>query len=168
MKEELKKTLLSLAYNHATDSPDKSNQNGAVVYNEESDIIIGVGCNKFLPNTVITDELVNNREKKLFYIEHSERNAIFSAVRSEYSHLVNGSTMVCPWFACADCARAIVLNGIKRVIGHKQRMEQTPERWKASVDAGLDLMRLHDVELEFWEGELGCNKIIVNGELWQP
>ena len=159
--------LLAMCYEEAALSPDRSNQNGALLYHNISGIV-SYGCNKFLPNTEITEELINNREKKLFYIEHAERNAIFAAVNSPHADSVRYSTLICPWFACADCARAIVLNGIKKVIGHKERMDQTPERWKASVDAGLDLMRKNGVTLEFWSGKLNCAQIIVNGQLWEP
>ncbi len=62
----------------------------------------------------------------------------------------------------------IILCGIKKVIGHQQRMDQTPDRWKASVQAGLDLLKSHDVELEFYDGNVGCSSIIVNGQSWQP
>jgi hypothetical protein len=47
-------------------------------------------------------------------------------------------------------------------------MDMTPDRWKASVDAGLQLLRDCGVELEFYEGHVGAEQIIVNGELWKP
>jgi deoxycytidylate deaminase len=159
------KFYLEKAYKEALRSPDPSNQNGAVVVTPLGNVV-GQGCNEFLPNTEITDELLNNREKKLFYIEHSERNAIFSAVRNEAIMAPVGCTLVCPWFACSDCARAIVLNGITDVIGHKERMDLTPDRWKASVDEGLAMLENNGVKLHFWSGKLDLDPILVNGELW--
>lgn len=157
--------LLSLCYELASRSPDKSNQNGAVLVSLDNEIVSG-GFNKFPDNVEVTDELIADREKKLFYIEHAERNAIFSAIKGNKQ--VSGNVLFCPWFACSDCARAIILTGVTKVIGHKQRMDQTPERWKASVKAGLDLLESHNVKLEFLDANLGCTPIIVNGQSWQP
>lgn len=163
--KEFAKFWLARCYDLASDSPDPSNQNGALVIDRRRQEALGAGRNEFPYKVQVTDELINDREKKLFYIEHAERNAIFSAAKYRG---IQGCIMVCPWFACADCARAIVLSGITKVYGHKQRMDQTPERWKASVEAGLDLIRLHDVQIEFYDGEVGCKPIIVNGQSWQP
>lgn len=163
----IKKEILSICYELASKSPDKSNQNGAVVVDSyDYSTIIAGGRNEFPSSTEVTDELINDREKKLFYIEHAERNAIFSAVNNKKE--VSGNTLFCPWFACSDCAKAILLCGITRVIGHQQRMDQTPERWKASVAAGLDMLTKHGVILEFLDEKLGCKSIIVNGQTWQP
>lgn len=157
--------LLRRCYETASHSPDRSNQCGALLYHPGVGGVIGEGCNKFPNKVVVTPELINDRERKLFYIEHAERNSIYDAIASGNGDLIPGSIMICPWFACADCARAILLSGIKRVIGHQERMAKTPDRWKASVDAGLDLLRLHDVQLEFYGGMLNSKPILVNTEL---
>ena len=159
------KELLTLTYQSAKLSPDPSNQNGALLFDCDGQII-STGNNCFSSRLDVTEDMLTNREKKLFYIEHAERNAIYSAVKRNAQ--VCGSTMVCQWFACSDCSRAIALCGISRVIGHKQRMDQTPDRWKASVDAGLKYLTDHGVDLEFYDGKIGCEPIIVNGELWYP
>ena len=169
MNEENIKKHLARCYELAADSPDRSNQNGAVIVNSAT--MLSQGRNEFPPGIEVTEELITNREKKLFYIEHAERNAIFHLLRKLICGLceINGDLiMICPWFACSDCARAIALCGIKKVIGHKERMDMTPDRWKASVDAGLQLLRDCGVELEFYQGKIGCNPIIVNGEKWYP
>lgn len=157
--------LLIAAYQMAKDSPDPSNQNGAVIVNHRYSII-ATGRNEFPKKVQITPELLADRDTKLFYIEHAERNAIFNGVYNDIE--IPGRIMVCPWFACSDCARAIILCGISKVIGHKQRMEQTPERWVKSVNAGIELMKLHGVKIELIDAQLGCDPVIVNGNLWQP
>lgn len=163
--------LLSIAYNEALLSPDPSNQNGAILL-DSAGRIIGSGCNKPLPKTQFTPEMMlTDRDWKLFNTEHAEREAIYDAVRkqaSDHTIIIPGSTLVCPWFACGDCARAIAGTGVRRVIGHKQRMDTTPERWKASVDAGLKLLTDHGVELRFYDGVVDASPIIVNGSLWKP
>ena len=167
------KKYLTRCYELATDSPDRSNQNGAIIINENYEIL-SEGRNEFPEGLVITEDMITDREKKLFYIEHAERNALYSLFRKYNSCSISplagtkGLTMICQWFACDSCARAIVLFGIKKVIGHKERMDMTPDRWKASCEAGLQLLRDCGVELEFYSGKINCNPIVVNGEKWNP
>lgn len=51
---------------------------------------------------------------KYFFLEHAERNAIFSARDKGIS--IIGATMYGTLFPCADCARAIVASGISRLV----------------------------------------------------
>lgn len=167
--EELIREYLGRAYRVASSSPDPSNQNGALLVRPTGH---GYECsyeaaNEFPPKVLVTPELLADRDKKIFFIEHAERHVIYKAAR-DGAHLPL-FTLVCPWVACDSCSRAIILSGIKKVITHRERADTTPERWKASVDAGIKLMRDHGVELEFYSGKLNnCPKIVVNGELWQP
>ncbi|MEK6830923.1 MAG: deaminase [Nanoarchaeota archaeon] len=54
----------------------------------------------------------------MFYIEHAERDVIFSAIEKNAD--LNGAIMYCPWFACSDCARAIIRFDFKEIIGHTE------------------------------------------------
>lgn len=155
---------LRRAYDWARKSPDPSNQNGAVVVSDDG-YQFGGGCNTFPPGTVPTSEQLQDRDWKLSHIEHAERYALYDTA-SHWS--TSGLILVCPWFACDACARAILLCGIKRVVGHQQRMDTTPERWKASVDAGLNILRRGGVELTFISHVFGDEPILANGQLWVP
>jgi len=152
---------LRVAYREAQKSPDPSNQNGAV--------LVGYGvvflrdCNRF-PYGFKGN--IQDRGEKYFHIQHAERAVILQAALNGLA--TKDLTLVCPWFACGDCAKAIIFSGIKRVVGHKQRMEMTPTRWKANVEKANKYLEDCGIELEFYDGELGCEPIIVNGELWQP
>lgn len=156
---------LRLCYGLAKASPDRSNQNGALLL--RGDQIISTGRNDFPIGLEVTEDMITDRDKKLFYIEHAERTAIYNA--AAVGERTRETIMYCPWFACDSCARAIILSGISKVIGHKQRMDMTPDRWKASVEAGLQMLRDCGVEMEFYDGPIGaCEPIIINGEKWQP
>jgi deoxycytidylate deaminase len=76
-----------------------------------------------------------------------------------------GSTMICPWFACADCARAIVLAGVKQVIGHKQRMELTPDRWSGSVNHGDVILKEAGIDCIYYDGTIDGLSVLVNETL---
>lgn len=165
LTEQEIRDCLAVCYDWASESPDPSNQNGALILDHTGNEI-AVARNEFPKGVVVTPEHLTDRDKKLFYIEHAERGAVYKAAR-EYG-AIKGFTMVCPWFACDNCARAIILSGIKHVVGHKQRMAMTPERWKANVDEALRMMKDCGVTMEFYDGIIGCPPIIVNGQPWQP
>ena len=51
---------------------------------------------------------------KFFWIEHAERNAIYNAARSGAA--LDGCTIYVTRFPCADCARAVIQSGIRRLV----------------------------------------------------
>ena len=155
--------ILRQCYDVAKRSPDKSNQNGAALVSPIRYDLILLGWNRF---PIGFDVDVNDRSEKLFYIEHAERDVLFRAAKSGISTV--GRVLVCPWAACGDCARAIIFSGIQRLIVHKQRMEMTPDRWKANVEKAGRYMIDCGVEIEYFDGKVGGGPILVNGELWYP
>lgn len=160
---------LAAAYTIARQSPDPSSQNGAVlpVRLPNGSTRLFVACNTFPDGVKITDERLNNRDEKLEYIEHAERAVIYQAVKEGVC--LNGATLYCPWFACGACARAIILSGIKKVIGHKKIMDATPDRWKVSIAYAFQMFKESGVETELFEGGFPeLEKIRFSKELWQP
>lgn len=160
------KYYLKVCYDLAKHSPDSSNQNAAIIVDRNNGIILSTGINTFHESIKWDQEKIKDRDWKLFHIEHAERNAIYPMAK--YGVKTFGQVMICPWFACGDCARAILFSGIKKVVGHKERMDATAERWKASVEAGLKILTDGGVELEFYSGKINADPIIVNGEYWHP
>jgi dCMP deaminase len=55
-----------------------------------------------------------SRPLKYAYTEHAERTAIYKAAAAGIE--LSGGTMYLTWYPCADCARAIVLSEIKRLV----------------------------------------------------
>ncbi len=121
--------LLTLAYSYAFYlSDDPRTKNGAVIFNSK---VIGYGVNRIPKGVILTeDRLISPLKYK--FIEHAERNAIFSVIQNGQGNLLNGSTMYCPWFACTDCAKAIIQVGIKRVVGHLIRYKET-NNWTEEI-----------------------------------
>lgn len=159
---------LQQAYLMATQSPDTSNQNGACLLTAAKEEM-SLACNEFQLD--YTDEeieaLLADRDEKLKYIEHAERNAIYSAVFT--GEEVYDSTLYCPWAACHDCARAIVGTGIRELVVHRPRMNETPTRWVDSIKAAMALLEKAEVKVTFVDGPIpGTEPIIVNGKLWSP
>lgn len=150
-------------------SDDRSNQNAALLWNGEE--VLAIATNRIPDDVVKTEERITKRPTKYAFIEHAERGAIYEAAKKGIK--TEGLTMVCPWFACADCARAIVLAGIKTVIGHKQRMEMTnlgrekvtdtvDNRWTTAVSDGDLILQEAGIECIYFDGPVGGVDILVN------
>lgn len=164
-KEEDVRKFLKLAFQIALESPDPSTQNGAVIYHPLIEWH-STGCNTFPFNVKITPERLE-RPTKMHYIEHAERNAVYTAAR--LGRFTTGATMFCPWYSCSDCARAVVQAGISKVIGYKPMLDATPERWLESVNTGIEIMKEGGVACYWYDKPLdGVKPIRFNGELWSP
>jgi dCMP deaminase len=163
---QLAPEYLEMAYAAATESPDPSNQNGAVLFAHELKRRL-TGFNHFPPGIQATPELLANRTEKLTYIEHAERDLVARAAFRGIS--LYNAIVFCPWFACAECARMLALSGVGLIVGHKPRMDTTPESWKASVDAGNKILDAAKVTRLYYEEPLNLDFTIkVNGQDWRP
>ena len=154
---------LRTAYKMAEASPDQSTKLGAIICHEGWNVAKGV--NEFVKGYGDRPEH-HERPFKYWVTEHAERNVIFAALRRHYD--LHGLTMVAPWVCCPDCARAIVLSGLKCVVGHKECIQRTPERWRESIEVGHNILKQGGVELIQWSGKVGGVEHLMNEVLWQP
>lgn len=154
---------LKMAYTEAMKSPDPSTQNGAVLVAHTG--VTVSDCNRFPDRVKLTDERLE-RPLKYNFIEHAERNAIFAACKLGIP--CQGATLYVPWFACSDCARAIIQVGISRVVGHQRMMDETPDHWKESIAHALTMLEEAGVQTELIPGVLDAPKILFNGKWWKP
>ena len=91
---------------------------------------------------------------KYQYLEHAERTAIFRAGAEGIA--TKDSILYCPWFACVDCARAIICAGVKECIGVKQLRDSTPERWLETVRLAESMLIEAGVKCTYLEEAIGC------------
>lgn len=169
---------LGMACRAAKRSPDPSTKNGAVLVVDTSFYdrpTVCADCNRFSvldPNCQRhesmrgprVDALIADRDLKLAWIEHAERNAIFSAIRDGLD--VRGSTLYCPFAACDNCARAIVLTGVKRLVRMPRSVIPWPDSWAKSIMLADEILRDGGVEVEDYVGpKLGYN-YLVNKQEW--
>lgn len=163
--EDIAKKYLRAAYKYgAKYSIDPTTQNGAVLVNEAGEIV-AKGANHS-PRGVRENEDRWEKPRKYFYVGHAEKYAIFEAARKGIK--TEGLTMYCPWSACAECARAIIQTGIKKVVAHKQAMDKTSPHWKESVEAGLEMLREAEVEYEMFDGKIGKVEILLHSKPFYP
>lgn len=176
MNDKLMIEMLTRAYDYARLSPDPSNQNGAILINDDGDFIMGA-CNEPPQSIVCNSETFSNRTEKYARIEHAERHVILKCAAQGIQ--TSGLIMVCPWYACSDCARAIILADIKMVIGHRPRFRQydltrnnllcdKTTAWTPSVSIGDKMLDEANIQRIYYEDLIGLEPILINEKRWNP
>jgi len=158
--------FLRKAYDLARTSSDSSNQNGAVLINPETHYVRGEGANNFPNGVAFTDQRAEQRPAKYRYYEHAERWAVYDAAKK--GEQVEGCHMICPWAACCDCARSLIVSGVYALYMHQQRMDMTPDRWKDDVNEALNMLSEAGVVLRYFDGPIAAQDVLVNGQHWSP
>ena len=137
-------------------SQDRSTQNGAIIVVDGE--VVAMSANKFpvgVPHR-------HDKPAKYTFIEHAERGAIYAAARNGQRTL--RARLFCPWVACPDCARAIVLCGIREVICSAAAAQATPERWGSLVTEGVSILTGGGVGVRWMAGKLGV-PILFDGKI---
>jgi dCMP deaminase len=150
--------FMTLAYMTASRSLDPSTHVGAVIVRNDNSVL-STGYNNPVRDMEMSD-VPTVRPDKYFFMEHAERNAIFSAAKNEGG--IDGCRMYVTFLPCADCARAIVQSGISEVIVHREgqaAFDQAMESsWNASHDATLKILAVkykpRTSLLRWWSGKL--------------
>ena len=158
------KELLRSAYLKARESYDPSTQNAALLVDHNGVIKIA-DINRFPDGVEVTAERLQ-RPLKYKYIEHAERNVIYSAARLGIK--TDGLIMVCPWAACTDCARAIIQSGIKILVTHKEAHDRSPDFWRDEIEIAFQDFKEAHVEVIMWSGKVGVCNVLHSGKLWNP
>ena len=153
------------AYREATKSPDPSTQNGAIVVTVSGREPTVADCNRFPDRVEVPPDRLK-RPLKYQFIEHAERNVIYKCAKLGIS--THGATMYVPWFACSDCARAIIQVGISHVVGHQRMADQTPDHWKESIAHAMTMLEEARVKITMIPDFLDGPKILFNGQWWRP
>lgn len=102
---------VKLAEDYAQASLDESRKSGCVIAFGED--IVATGANNFPPDVSRTPERLQ-RPTKYTFTEHAERTAIYAAAR--FGQELDGATAYLNWYPCADCARALAMSGISRLV----------------------------------------------------
>lgn len=153
--------LRRACFSAVTFSHDPHTQNGAVLVANEPGGPVVISAANGLPAGVCAKPERMERPGKYAYVEHAERAVIFAAARMGLK--TAGATLYCPWFACADCARAIICAGITRVVGHVKPRSVSPERWAESIRQADEMLREAEVEIALLDAPLGV-RYLFNGE----
>ena len=125
-------------------SLDSDTKVGCVIVDKDNRII-STGYNGFPSG--INDDVDSRHERpaKYLFTEHAERNSIYSAVNHGIS--TKGCTMVLEWYPCADCARAIIQSGIKKVVCGEPDFND--DRWGESFKASAEMFEEAGIEIKY-------------------
>ena len=118
------------------------------------------GANR-LPKGVEETVARSSRPHKVRYIEHAERDVLYSCARDGIA--TKGAIMYAPWFACCQCARAIIGAGIREVVGLRKLLDLTPARWSEEIAAAHQMLEEAGVEMWWVASDLGT-KILFDGK----
>jgi dCMP deaminase len=136
-------------------SHDDSTQNGAVLVPKDG--FVAAAANHFPAMAVWS------KPEKYRYIEHAERAAIFAAAKAGTK--TAGSTLYCLWYACPECARAIICAGVSEVVGHVTPRQATPDRWVEQVLAGERMLMQAGVSMRWMAEPLGVTILFDGREM---
>jgi dCMP deaminase len=140
------KRFVELSHFIAAWSKDRKKKVGAVIVDEDRRVI-STGYNGIPQGCSDDDESRQIKPKKLFYFEHAERNCIYSAAKSGIR--LKGCTMYLTWHPCADCARAIIQSGIKRVVCYQP--DWNDDSWGETFQISRDMMKEAGIEVKYYE-----------------
>ena len=127
----------------AQHSQDPSTQNAAKIVDSSRQILLSEAVNELVGDVLDSRW---QRPLKYQYVEHSERSAIYDAAKNGTA-LSDGVVYV-PFSPCVECARAIIVSGVKHVITHAEISKIIPEHWKESLEVASGLLAECGVELQ--------------------
>ena len=133
--------LLERAIAAAARSPNRIRKVGAVLVTAATEL---AACNDFPPGIKPLPERAVG-DNRFVWLEHAERTAIFEAARRGIA--IDGATLLSTDFPCTDCARAIVLTGIKTVVASRPDYEDPV--WGKSFRTSTTILAEGGVELVF-------------------
>ena len=135
-------SLMRLAFTAARHSPNRVRQVGAAITCDDGAPI--VACNTF-PEGVADLDWRHEGDGRFVWMEHAERNAIFTAART--GRALAGGRIASTLFPCIDCARAIVISGIRTLVTFPPPLEDPV--WGASFPRSRIILEEGGVELVF-------------------
>ncbi len=133
---------------------------------DANNTILSKGFNHLPPGLEYTMEQLLDKKWKYKHMIHAEAACVYDAAKKGKS--TNETTMYMPWIPCTPCALTVIDSGISTFIGHKQLIEQTPERWWASTEYALELLRKADVDIYMFDGRIRKIEHLFNGNIWKP
>jgi deoxycytidylate deaminase len=151
---------LKLAYEEARKSGDLSTQNGAILVDSATGQIVARGRND-IPEMCCDRPERRQRPLKCHWVCHAESWVLATAARTGVR--TGGLTMYATWAACAECAKAIVMCGVKKLVRHHTPLHDHAT-WADSIAIGDQMFAEAGIEVVDLAVELG-ETVRFNGEV---
>jgi len=140
--------IFERAESRALQSRKKNTKVGALLLDRNNEIILEA-CNDYIDPVYDSENSVSEEDKKL-YSEHAERRLIYSSIRFGI-HDFHDKTMAVTHFPCCDCARAIILIGIRKlVVSARHADESFYTKWKDNITVSRRMLLQNNVEITFF------------------
>lgn len=133
-------------------SDDPRTKVGALIVRNDTPGGSILGANR-MPRGVRQTPGRHTPSQKHSFIEHAERDVIYGAAREGFR--TDGCVMYAPWFACCDCARAVIESGIREIVGLASLHVLTPPKWRGELAIAHAILREAGVGLRWVASELG-------------
>lgn len=133
--------FLDLAQAVAQWSKDPSTKVGAILVGTKRQVALGY--NGFPEGVADTDSRLTNREIRLRYTLHAERNVLDNA-----GFPTQGSTLYVTHPPCCGCALSIISKGVARVVSLPM-CDSFRDRWGAEVFASREVLREVGIKCDF-------------------
>ena len=140
--------FLNIAEQVKEKSKDKRTHIGAVIVGKDNEIV-STGYNSFPRGINDNIEERQERPEKYYWIEHAERNAIYSAARIGVSLRESTMYLTCG-IPCSDCAKGIISSGIKRIHCKIKDTTRNREYWDEHAKRSLQMFKESGVEVIFY------------------
>lgn len=138
--------LMDLAVIAAPNSPNRVRQVGAALAPRDGGPPVAA-CNTFPPGVRDLPER-HEGDGRFVWMEHAERNAIFTAARQ--GRALEAARLATTFFPCIDCARAIVQSGIAELITPAPALDDPV--WGAAFPRSLAILEEGRVAITYTEG----------------
>lgn len=116
---------------------------GAVIVDDRH-TVVSIGYNGLVRGSNDEDNSKYKKAVKYLWSEHAERNAIYNAARQ-----LIGTTIYSTLFPCADCARAIIQCGIRKIVSPEPNWDD--EGFAASFKISYNMMLECGIEVYFYK-----------------
>ena len=134
--------FLALAHHVSQWSKDPSTKVGAVLVGTDKRQV-ALGYNGFPPGIADSNFRLTNRDIKLRYIIHAERNVLDNA-----NFPAQGATLYCTHPPCCNCALSIISKGVSRVVSSPVSSDFRT-RWGEEMFRSSSILREANVACNF-------------------
>lgn len=155
------KRFMDLALHVAQWSKYPGRKVGAVIVDDRR-TVVSIGYNGLVRGSNDEDTSKYEKTVKYFWSEHAERNAIYNAARQ----LIGTTTIYSTLFPCADCARAIIQCGIRKIISPEPNWDD--EGFAASFKVSYSMMKECGIEVIFYKEKRECSTCLYSNQLYCP
>lgn len=143
--------FMKKAHEQAMLSNKENTKVGALLIDENGLILLSE-CNNYI-EPIYSHPSILNKETRRFYSEHAERRIIYSALKKGISKM-SDKTLVVTHFPCCECARSIILTGIRKIMVDSIDFDcPFYIKWIENIKVSYEMLNSNDVLILLKNGQ---------------